>query len=68
MKLTLPDGSVKEWEGPVSARQVAEAIGPRLAKAAIAAKVDGRIVDLDQAIDRMLQSKHKGRVIINMTA
>jgi D-arabinose 1-dehydrogenase-like Zn-dependent alcohol dehydrogenase len=24
--------------------------------------------DLDQAIDRMLQSKHKGRVIINMTA
>jgi len=52
MKLTLPDGSIKKFDGPVAAQQVAESIGPRLAKAAIAAKVDGRIVDLDRPISR----------------
>ncbi len=50
MNVTLPDGSVKPFDGPVTARQVAESIGARLAKAAIAAKVDGRIVDLDQTL------------------
>ncbi|MHB1156269.1 MAG: threonine--tRNA ligase [Phycisphaerales bacterium] len=50
MKITLPDGSCKEFAGPVTPLAVAESIGPRLAKAAIAAKVDGRIVDLNAPI------------------
>ena len=52
MQITLPDGSKKEFDGPVTALQVAEAIGARLAKAAIAAKVDGRVVDLNAPIAR----------------
>ena len=34
VKITLPDGSVKEFQGPVTALEVAESIGSRLAKAA----------------------------------
>ncbi len=44
--LKLPDGSVKEVSPGATARQVAESIGKRLAQAAVAAKVDGQIVDL----------------------
>jgi threonyl-tRNA synthetase len=44
--LKLPDGSAKEVAAGTSARQVAEGIGKRLAQAAIAAKVDGQIIDL----------------------
>ncbi|MAE61777.1 MAG: threonine--tRNA ligase [Planctomycetaceae bacterium] len=51
MKITLPDGSVKEFDGPVSGGDVASSIGPRLAKAAIAAKVDGELTDLDRSIE-----------------
>ncbi len=43
----LPDGSTKEFEQGTTARQFAEAIGPRLAKAAIAAAFDGVEIDLD---------------------
>ena len=51
-RVTLPDGSVKEFEGPVTALQVAEAIGSRLAKAAVGAKIDGELTDLTATIDR----------------
>ena len=51
MKVTLPDGTVKEYEGPVSAAQFAADIGPGLAKAAIGAKVDGELWDLHREID-----------------
>src|SRR5437867_7116807 len=44
--LKLPDGSVKQFSPGTTARQVAESIGKRLAQAAIAAKVDGVVVDL----------------------
>src|SRR5579875_2263819 len=43
----LPDGSTKELEEGTTARQLAELIGPRLAKAAVAATLDGHEVDLD---------------------
>jgi threonyl-tRNA synthetase len=46
VKVTLPDGSVREVERGAPVLAVAEAIGPRLAKAALAAKVDGQVVDL----------------------
>ncbi len=51
VKITLPDGSVKEFQGPVTALEVAESIGSRLAKAAVGAKVDGALSDLSTRIE-----------------
>ncbi len=50
--ITLPDGSLKRYDGPITPRRVAEEIGPGLAKAALGAKVDGDLTDLDRPIDR----------------
>ena len=47
----LPDGSTKEFEPGTTAYQLAESIGPRLAKAAIAATFDGREVDLESPLE-----------------
>ncbi|WP_417783672.1 threonine--tRNA ligase [Terasakiella pusilla] len=44
--ITLPDGSVREFDGPVTGAQVAADIGPGLAKAALAIRVDGEMKDL----------------------
>ncbi len=52
IRLTLPDGSVRELVASATPRQVAESIGPGLAKAAVAARVDGAIWDLDRPIER----------------
>jgi threonyl-tRNA synthetase len=43
--ITLPDGSKRDFAAAVTVQQVAESIGPGLAKAALAGKVDGRLVD-----------------------
>lgn len=45
VKLTLPDGSVRTFPQPVTVADVAASIGPGLAKAAIAGKIDGQLVD-----------------------
>jgi threonyl-tRNA synthetase len=50
--VTLPDGSVRKFPGPVSGAELAKAIGPGLAKAALALKVDGSAKDLAAVIDR----------------
>ena len=50
--ITLPDGSRREFEHPVSVAEVAASIGAGLAKAALAGKVDGRLVDTSYRIDR----------------
>jgi threonyl-tRNA synthetase len=50
--ITLPDQSVRSFEGPVSVAQVAASIGPGLAKGALAGKVDGRLVDTSFVIER----------------
>jgi threonyl-tRNA synthetase len=50
IRLTLPDGSVREVESGTTARQVAQSIGAGLARAALAARVDGQIRDLDRPI------------------
>ncbi len=50
--ITLPDGSVRKYERPVSGGDVAADIGPGLAKAALAARVNGELWDLDRTIDR----------------
>ena len=46
VQVTLPDGSVRSVSAGTPVRDVAAAISPRLAKAALAAYVDGRMVDL----------------------
>ena len=49
--ITLPDGSQRSFEQPVSVHDVAAAIGSGLAKAALAGRVDGRLVDTSHVID-----------------
>ncbi len=51
IQLTLPDGSVRELPKGSTGNDVARAIGPGLAKAALAIKVDGQIRDLTRPID-----------------
>ena len=50
--ITLPDGSQRTYAAPVTVAQVAADIGPGLAKAALAGRVDGRLVDTSFVIDR----------------
>jgi threonyl-tRNA synthetase len=49
--VTLPDGSVRRYDRPVTAADVAAEIGPGLAKAALAARVDGEMRDLKRPIE-----------------
>ena len=48
--ITLPDGSVRSYESQITAGEVAAEIGPGLAKAAMVAKVNGEMWDLDRPI------------------
>lgn len=48
--ITLPDGSVRSYDNPVTAGDVAAEIGPGLAKAAMVARVNGDLWDLDRPI------------------
>src|SRR5215475_3831855 len=52
INISLPDGSVRSFEKPVSGQEVAAAIGPGLAKAALALRVDGKLSDLASVVDR----------------
>jgi threonyl-tRNA synthetase len=56
--ITLPDGSQKSFDHPVTVAEVAASIGPGLAKAALAGKVDGKVVDLSHRLE------HDSRVAI----
>jgi threonyl-tRNA synthetase len=58
IKVTLPDGKVREFPHPVSGAEIAAAIGPGLAKAAIALKLDGKPRDLTAIVD------HDARIAI----
>ena len=49
--IKLPDGSGLNYDEPVRAARVAEDISPRLAKAALAARIDGVLCDLDTTVD-----------------
>ncbi len=51
-RITLPDGSRKQFDGPLSVQEVALSIGPGLAKSALAGRVDGALVDTAYIIDR----------------
>ena len=50
IKVSFPDGSVREFEQGVTAYQVAESISPRLAADCLAASVDGATVDMSHAL------------------
>ena len=52
VSITLPDGSVREEPTGITAGAIAASVGPRLARAALAAKVDGEVWDLDRPITR----------------
>ena len=51
VQITLPDGSLREFPGPVTVAEVAASIGAGLAKAALAGKVDGKVVDTSHTIN-----------------
>ena len=50
IRLTLPDGSVREVPSGTTGRAVAESIGPRLAKDALGVKLDGAVLDLSRPL------------------
>src|SRR5271168_1294637 len=50
--ITLPDGSQKHFDRPVSVAEVAQNIGSGLAKAALAGRVNGKLLDTSALIDR----------------
>jgi threonyl-tRNA synthetase len=50
-RVTLPDGSVRSFDRPVTAAEVAADIGPRLAKDALGVRIDGTLSDLSTVID-----------------
>ena len=50
VQITLPDGSLREYPGPVTVAEVAASIGAGLAKAALAGKIDGKVVDTSYLI------------------
>jgi threonyl-tRNA synthetase len=50
--ITLPDGTNREFERPVTLLEVAASIGPGLAKAALAGRVNGELVDLSHLVER----------------
>ncbi len=56
--ITLPDGSVRHYDGPVSGLDIAADIGPGLAQAALFLRIDGEVKDLAAAVD------HDAEVVI----
>ena len=51
LNIRLPDGSSKSFPGPVTVAEIAAAIGAGLARAALAGKVDGKLVDLGYRVE-----------------
>jgi threonyl-tRNA synthetase len=58
IQITLPDGSQREFPGPVTVAEVPASIGAGLAKAALAGKVDGKVVDTSFQIDGQTAPVH----------
>ncbi len=52
INISLPDGSVRKFDKPVSGAEIAASIGPGLAKAALALRVDSKMVDLAHVVDK----------------
>ncbi len=52
LTVTLPDGSTREYDQPVSVAEIAHSIGPGLAKAALAGRVDDQLVDTSHLVEQ----------------
>ena len=52
IQVTLPDGAVKTVPAGTTVAEIARAIGPGLAKSALAGKIDGKVVDLSRPVER----------------
>ena len=52
IKITLPDGAVREYASGTTGAEVAADISKSLAKSALACRIDGRLSDLSQPLDR----------------
>ncbi|WP_338860980.1 threonine--tRNA ligase [Mycetohabitans rhizoxinica] len=52
ISVRLPDGSIRQYDHPVTVAEVAASIGPGLAKAALGGKIDGELVDTSAVIQR----------------
>jgi threonyl-tRNA synthetase len=65
LTLKLPDGSAREYPAGTSGRQVAESIGKRLAKDAVAAKLDGDVVDL---MSELPEGEHSFQILTEKDA
>ncbi len=68
MKITLKDGSVKEYDSARSVYEIAADISEGLARVACAGKVDGEVVDLRTVIDRDCTQTHASPKTIRLTA
>ncbi|MFX4261361.1 threonine--tRNA ligase [Pelotomaculum propionicicum] len=52
IKVTLPDGNAREYQAGTTLMDIAKDISPRLAREALAAKVDGRLTDIGRSLER----------------
>ena len=52
LEVTLPDGSKRQYDAALSVAQIAESIGAGLAKAALAGRINGQLVDLSAMVER----------------
>ena len=66
IQVQLPDGSVKEYPDSSSSLDVAESIGPRLAKACVAAVVDGKVVDLKRPLAASREPGRSGPINLRL--
>src|SRR5439155_11997393 len=51
-RVTLPDGSQRQYPQPLSVAEIAQSIGPGLAQAALAGKIDSQLVDTSYVIEK----------------
>ena len=51
IKITFPDGNIKEFESGVTTFEIAKSISPSLAKKTLAGKVNGKLIDATRAIN-----------------
>ena len=63
VQIKLPDGTVKEYHEGVCPREIAEGIGKRLAEAAVAAAVCGKVVDLDRPLENGTETLIELRIL-----
>ena len=61
IKITFPDGNVKEFERGITAFQIAESISPRLAADVLCASVNGTVYDLDRPINEDASNSTNGK-------